>query len=178
MNKRGIELSVNFLVIIILGIVILAGGITLIYKVFAGSTQLTDRVSDQQAAELDRIMSQGQLVATATTTKTIKRGDFDIFAIGINNEIGEDMDFYVRLNTTVPNDLGASFSIAGGKTLLNPGPLTIKNNAYEHIGIGISVPKNVSRGTYILGVNVCNSTIGPADCDQYGSPKRLYVVVP
>jgi len=180
MNKKGIQLAANMVVILILGIVLLVGGLSVVYKVFQGGSEINNRLSNNQQQQLDLAMDDGALVAMARTQKSISRGKFDVFALGINNEIGETGYFKLFIDNGIVNEDGNSWGMVGD-TLYIQGPYTINNNENKKLAIGIDVPKNAPSGVYILRATVCYNITTPGitcdNSDQYGDKKTIRVVV-
>jgi hypothetical protein len=175
---RAIELSVNFLVIIILGIAVFAGGIVLMRQIFTKSAEISTKLTQQNAQQLDDLMTSGQLVAVPTTQKTIARGGTDIFAIGINNELGVTADFFVTVHANIPNDNGVDFQSSTCEFNYDHSSININNNDNAKLGIGICVPRTCQPGTYILGIDVSCGLVSDPRCQPYyDTPKRLYIIV-
>lgn len=68
MQKRGgLQLSVNFIVILILSIAILGFGIVFIARIHSSSRGITDQVDQRTRQELLRLRNEGKTVAFAPT---------------------------------------------------------------------------------------------------------------
>ncbi|MFH1174272.1 MAG: hypothetical protein V1725_04010 [archaeon] len=174
---KGFELSVNFLVVIILGIAVLGGGIMLMYKVFNASMDISTKISDQNRDELNLLMSQGQLVACPVSKQEIQKGKTAILPLGILNKIGVPAEFTIVVDENIPNVDGATFgSITGAHTSFISGPYMLEHNKDQTLGIGIGIDRTVPKGTYLLGINVtCN--ISAVCTPIYDTPKRVQIVV-
>jgi hypothetical protein len=63
MARKGFEIAVSTLVILVLGIIIVSGGILLLRNISSGSNELVDQITTSQRAGLRDLLNQGQLVA-------------------------------------------------------------------------------------------------------------------
>lgn len=153
MRRASFQLSVNFLVILIICLVLLGIGIRLINMFISSSEKMKYEVDEHHKRELERIMlSRGGVVATYPTTATVNRGDHADFALAISNEKGFDNNFSVNINKInfVPDGMS--------KVLWLRGPYFIKNNEQHFTTIRIIINKNASNGTHIFNVYVYNTT--------------------
>ena len=85
-NKKGIELTINFIVMLILGMAMLSGALVLSSKLFtkAQSYQaVVDKNTQQQI--MDIIRDTDSLVVIYPSRKTISRKKSDVFGIGVQN---------------------------------------------------------------------------------------------
>ena len=100
MEKRGIELSLTFLVTIILAVVIMAFGVRFLYSLASEATEL-DRTSteqlDKRFAELS--CSSNDKVCIGIIRKVIQKGNTDAFGLKIIN-IGAASEFKVEVNAS------------------------------------------------------------------------------
>ncbi|HIH37473.1 hypothetical protein J4460_08505 [Candidatus Woesearchaeota archaeon] len=100
MNKRGIELSVNFLVMLILAIVVFGFGIKLVYSMFSSSMNKIESLDQNSEQQIMSMLSSGKKVAIPIYKKTTVRGKPVVFGVGIYNSLegqGSDDEFVVRV---------------------------------------------------------------------------------
>lgn len=197
MDKRGIELSVNFLVTLILALVIFAGGIALVTKFFSAAEDKRTDLDEQTEQQIEKLLMDGAKVGIPISKKEVRRGDDVMFGLGIYNVMGSTRDFYVSLSFSdainengkqvdaVRSNKAAVTSYVNEHWLfktfvigLDPNPQgdmhTIKNNRFKSIPILIDAYPNIDDdeytepGTYIFNVNVS------VDSDSDGTPDRLY----
>ncbi len=152
MNKRAMELSANFLVMVILGIAMLSMGTVFVRKMFTGASDLKTSLDKQTQEELENLLTAGERVAIPFTKKEVRAGETAIFGLGLLNILGEDSDFVVAVScaSVVPSGTCVSDIILAQ-------PPTIKNNGQHKMSIVIPTDKTTtSRGTHILDVEICN----------------------
>lgn len=182
MNKRGaIGLPINVLVIIIISLVIFAGGITLLYKLMGEAESVKASLDAQTEAELRRLLEvESQRVALPLHTAYLYPGDFHSFGLGILNidEFGHEFDINIELSKAY--DETEDFTEEAktkmeeeGWLLFFPKTDLIENNEYQLIPLGVKVPKGSRKGTYIFDVNVFFKDHE----EPYGNLKKFYVVV-
>ncbi len=189
MNKRGaIGLPINILVIIIISLVIFAGGISLLYKLMGEAEFARDRLDTKTESELRRLLEiESKPVALPLHTVYLHPGEFHYFGLGILN-IGEVREFFVEVNPSKAYD-GENVAIEvtcpdPNKDcvpvlewlLFKDGPYSIQQNEYELVPIGVELPKTAVKGTYIFDVNVYTDAAKSTDF-KYDNTKKFYVIV-
>jgi len=112
-NKKGFELSINFVVIIILSLVVFGFGLKLLKDIFTESTKLIDFNQEDIDKQIGDFTCQpGELVCVSPRIKRIDPGELGVFGIKIANNMGSDKLFriivYPDNEVSYPNyDLGA-----------------------------------------------------------------------
>ena len=176
MNKKAsIQLSVNFLVVMIICIVLLGIGIKLISDFSTGATTAKENVDEYHKRMLSKELTRGSLVASYPNSVTVRRGKYSDFGVGVSNELGETKNFSIFVEEDSYNPLNTEEI----KLLYLPGPKTIKNNMQDFFNVRIIVPKETQRGSYIFNAYVCKTD----DCEyrtdltSYGTMQKLQVDV-
>lgn len=169
-RKAAIELSMNFLVVIIISLAILAGGISLLYKFIASGKDLIIDISDQTRIETERLLDDGSLVALPYQAKTIKRGEDFVFGLGVLNIKDEGK---LTFSVGVEQD-EKSKQLKEIVPLFDSTSFELEKNQKHTQGISISVSKDAPSGTYIFDVKVSIDGEG----DSYGGVKKITVTVP
>ena len=170
-NKKGIEMSISFLVTIIIAITIFIFGIRFIYNLSGEATELeglTTEQLDQRIGEL--LCESSERVCIGIDKRKITRGKFDVFGVKITN-IKEGRNFEININPASPAGYSRNndpISTSGIKMKYSGDNVFIKRNDEENIGIGVEVPADTLAGTYIFNVKV----------QPYDSLHKLYVEVP
>ena len=180
MNKKGIELSANFLVTIILAITIFVFGNMFARNLLGGSEDITKMTEEDLDAKMDELMCPGdERVCFGVRSKSADRGELLIFGVRVLNILDESKEFTVEVDAT-----GA---ILKGESEITPipnldifksvGPLAvlprsrtelIEPNEDKKFGVGIQPAKNAPPGKYILDVYV---RCPECDTEIYGSNK-------
>ncbi len=86
-NKKGFELSLNFLIVMILSIFILVGGIVFTYRFLNVVQDREDSIDEQTKRQIEDLLIEGHQVAIPIDTIKIRKGDQDMFGIGIYNTL-------------------------------------------------------------------------------------------
>ena len=73
-NKTGIELSINFIVVVILSVVILSIGLVLVRTFFAKTTEIKSSLDDQTKSKITEMLSFGEITAMPFNKKQIFAG--------------------------------------------------------------------------------------------------------
>lgn len=183
MNKRGFELSINFVVTLILAIVILSFGIYFVKMIYERSTELKLVLDQQTNMELERLMDSGEKVSLYPGTREVSSGEMATFGLGVLNVAGNEPNKeYRTFKITIEfdeaydenkNELDKEPDL---KIITAEGEYNsliekrIENNKKEKILVGILL-QGAKKGTYVFDVNV---TING---NQYGDLKKIYVKV-
>mgnify|MGYP001559737279 FL=1 len=179
MQKRGVELSINFIVIIILSIIIFGFGVVFMQKLFSQANELRDLTLDDLDARIGSLVCEGsERVCVGFDRKTIKRKEFGVFGLRILN-ILVPQDFTVTVDHPTGylgfNKNKDPIGTSNPQLVVLP-PLrtvNIARNEERNLGIGIEVPEDAVSGTYILDVKI-NQENG----EPYSNVQKLYVEVP
>lgn len=173
MNKKAsMELSVNFLVVMIICLLLLGVGIFLVTKGISVSERWNKDVDEGQKRQVLNLMSNGGLVFVVPTQVTIDRGDKYAFTLGISNELGKESQF--------------SFTVAQENQLLRGTPVIyfigdavkVKNNDHHFWPIMIEMPKEAEKGTFIFNIYVCNDVnCKPSSAKRYGEMQQILINV-
>ena len=178
-RKGAIGLSINTLVVIIISLVVLGGGITLMYQFIGGATDIKTQLDSRTDAELERLLvDQGKLVALPLHVSTVERGESHVFGIGILN-IGEVGDkFFVKVDPVkVINEQEEDITNADilnsaySWLLFDDSEITIKEGQHYKEVISVDVPADAVVGQYIFNAKVF------AGAEQYGKTQKFYVTV-
>ncbi len=179
-TKGAIGLSVETLVIIIISLVILSGGITLIYQFIHGAEDIKGQLDQKTQDELERLLvGQGNKVALPLHVAIISRGESHVFGLGIQNinDNTESFTVSIHLNKITDEskkDVTASIdpqSVASW-ALYNSAPISVESNANKKEAILIQVPKSAIKGEYIFVAEVLDSKN-----IRYGNPQTFIVTV-
>jgi hypothetical protein len=177
-NKKAIELSINFVVLLIIALVVFGMGLTLFRKFFVQAEAIQENLDEQTRKELQqRMMNSLEQVVIYPTQMTIKKGRGDVFGVGILN-IGNDADlFYIEADfSTNPlcyNRDGESMACdAGDISVIETISRTIKSNERQIIDVPVRVSDNAASGKYAVKVEVRN------DDSSFSKTNLVYINVP
>ena len=176
-NKKAIELSINFLVVVILSLVILSSGIYLIRNFFRTTEEIKAQIDEQTEAQIENLLNQGELVAVPLNRRTIPIENYGLFGVGILNIDSSPKTFQlsVSFNAAYDKTNNQITNINGNDWLLyDSDPFTLQPNEDKKMAVLVDVPET-QEGIYIFNVKVID-----ADTNQpYGDiTKKIYVEVP
>ena len=181
-RKAGIQISVNFLVVMIISIVIISLGFVLINRmVGTGGNEITD-MDSRLRLEIERILdSENKLVAIPTVQKTIERRTGDYFGIGVKNLELTSQKF--RLNVTFHEAYDSRTGEILGVTdqgLINKWITQVEEvvdiRARDQFAYTVifSVPNGAQQGEYVFNVSITNSTNGDPASDCFNDYMNCY----
>jgi len=183
MGKKGaIGLSINMLVVIIISLAIFGGGIALLYNLISETEETKAMLDAQTKAELERfLVDQGKKVALSRHTAAISSGDLHSFGLGVLNI--EESVFGTQFNLEVDlskafDETETEFSTDISQWLYyDPEPFIIEENQHKSLPIGIGVPKDTKKGTYIFNVKIHYNHPETSEKTQYDTTKKITIIV-
>ena len=172
--KRGFELSISVLVVIIISLVILSSGIILLYKFYAGSVDLKQQLDERTEAQLAALMERGERVAVPISSATLQRGRQQVIGVGVLNIDGENSHAYsvkVELSDAFDANDNQIPTIDESEWLLyDEDDRSLEPNEQWKLPVLFMVPKDAMSGRYIFNVIV------KEDNSDY-AVKKVYITV-
>jgi hypothetical protein len=150
-SRRGMEMAVGMLVTIILGIIILGGGIILLRQLTDNGEQITTQLSSEHQAQLRKMLTEGQLVATYPSSQRVVAGKTVIYGLAVQNRLGMAKTF--TISTGVLDDKDMAVSNADMKVAFLS-PITLQNNEQQELVLAITPKDTLAAGVYTVLVNV------------------------
>ena len=178
-NKKAFELSINFIVIIIISLVIFGLGIKFIADISSQAVNIKDITLKDLDEKISNLVCEGSArVCLSTERKIIQKKDFDVFGLKVLN-ILDKQSFEIRVFP--PDDyLGfkkdkTPIPTQSPRLTINPTEreVVIEKNEEKRIGIAVQVPANAVSGTYILNIEIKTQ-----DGKPYSAVQLLLVDVP
>ncbi|MFP4424754.1 MAG: hypothetical protein ACLFP2_06030 [Candidatus Woesearchaeota archaeon] len=187
MNRKGIELPANFLVIIIISFVVFGAGLAMIKGFFSQAEQIRKDLDQDTVNRIEQLMNDGSRVSIPVNTKKISRGDLDVFGLGVNNVLpGSNNMFNVSIEFKKAVYENGSQINKADNSYINTNWIynetetyEIDTNEYEIIGLQVKANPKISPsestypGTYIFDVDVSHQ-----GKFYDGHIHKIYVVVP
>lgn len=185
-SKKGFELSINFLVVLIMTVVTFAGGLVLARNMFSGADGISAKLTMQQQKDIESLMlNNDELVALPVNKKTIERGKAVMVGLGINNIIpGEEIsdtfkvsvDFSVsEIENCKKGDISACPIDPNNFIVLLADTYDIEKNDHKVVEIPVMIPKDAKKTTYVYNVNVSYNSAG--SYLSYDTIKKIYITV-
>ncbi len=166
MKKGAIDLSVNFLVVIIIAIVILALSMVLFSDVFFKVQEADVELNQQYKDEIWRLLDSGGLVVAPLNTQTVPRGEVAKFGVGVRN-IQNTQEFKIKVS---PQNVSGCNALNDWLRIARP-TRTIEANTQDIFAIGVAVPDDAKPCTYVFNVVINTNNV------PYGTMQKLYVNV-
>lgn len=161
MDKKGIEMQINFLVMIIIGLIVFGFGVFLVTKTFSQTTELKDEMDKKAEAETLSYLNSGKVISLGINRKEIERGNTDTFVLGLINKLGKEIDCMVIIeNPTYVNDLNEKeeipddYTYANDWTFTERGPFSLSMNQKETIPLSFRIPGEAKKGMYTFILKV------------------------
>jgi hypothetical protein len=181
-SRRGIELSINFIVALILAIAVFIGGMLFMTKFFTHAEKIRGDLDAQTEKQIEKLLDSGSPVVVPISTKELFRNDFGTFGAGVLARSDgtytltlEQGQAFRKDKTAIPWNM-AEWNIQPGTAQTK----TLKKNEKGKFLIGMLVPKSADSGTYLFTVKVAYAD--PANSAnnlaEYDNPLQIIVKVP
>ncbi len=183
MKKAAIELSLNFLVVIVISLVIFSFGVGFIYNIMSNSEDLKRMTIDDIDDRISALMCpSSEKVCVEKDSLTLGPGDLKIFTIKILNVDNQPGEFLIKVDqgiyisedksTLEPDDPNIdSLTVLPEQRIEN-----IPMNEDRSLGIGFEIPNSVKSGTYVYNLNIYKGSSEQA-ANQYDRTHKLYIKV-
>ncbi|HEY9702965.1 MAG TPA: hypothetical protein V6C58_10990 [Allocoleopsis sp.] len=176
MNRKGaIELSANFIIVMIISMVILAGGLGLFFKLKNSAQQYVDTLDGQTESKIKSIMlNNNYRVAVYPQDPNIEPNNAEMIGIGITNIYPEQKTFTIELSkvTYYAKDNVDGVVLSDTNALkdyydISSTSLTIGPNTQVVKGVLLKMPEGVKRGQHVYTITVRDSSASPSS-QAYG----------
>lgn len=199
-KKAGIQISLGFLITLIIAIVVFILSIAFLGDFFTQATELRESLDQHSRAQIEALLAGNARVAIPIETQTVSRGDPAYYGVGIRNTLPENY-FKVQLHQSggfIPagpdNNLynincvdgecriiDATFNDPTGRFDVNlpvinyqvgrQGNLKIDINQQDTVVVATNPLSNSPRGHYIFNLMICSASGDhPSECN----PNNLY----
>lgn len=178
MNKKGIELSINFIVTLILALVIFSFSILFVQKFFVGAGDIQESLDSQTREELQsRLFASSEEVIIFPSSLTIKPREGKFFGVGVLNLGGETIIDVSAVFSKCFDERGKELSDQG-KCLENINVIgdpqkKILANDREIFEKLVTIARSAPSGIYAITVQV-NGLQTSSD----GAQRTVHVTVP
>ncbi|MBW2972041.1 hypothetical protein KY359_03315 [Candidatus Woesearchaeota archaeon] len=181
-SRKGIELSINFIVMLVLAIAVFAGGLMFAAKFFGHAETIRTNLDAQTEKQIEKLLDSGSPVVIPISTKEINRNKFGTIGVGVLAKYNGKYVLSVSYKEAFRKDKSTITASAGEWLQVPLAEQTLKKNEKGKYMIGVGVPKSAERGTYIFEVSVAfrDSTDDPPvpNMDQYDNPLQFIIKVP
>ena len=160
----AIELSANFIIVIVISSVIVIGGLALFFKMKNSAQQYVDTLDAQTEDNIKSVMlSSGGRVAAYPKDIALSSGKAQMVGVGLTNINAQETKFNINIDSvkyyTKENPQGEKLSDETGYTpadyyTMNSGDITIASGEQAVKGILIRMPKNAQNGQYVYSIVV------------------------
>ena len=170
-SRRGIELSINTIVVVVLGVIILGAGIMMLFKIAKQSEEFIGDVSEAQKQQLEEKMLAGETFLVADNVREAESDKGEVYAIGLKNKLTRTSEFKVTIsaNKLIKEDgTTTTFTIGtatGNIRLLmenyDTKPISLAaNEQTSNIRAKITIPPGAAAGIYVFDVTATQKNGG------------------
>ncbi len=182
MRKKGaIELSLNFIVTLLIALVVFGFGLKLGYDLIFKSDELASKVGKETEDKLRSVLSTGTKVAIPEGMKKLKPGESYALPVAVYNILDSEKVFSVAVEPYryLRNENEEEDFAPETKWTLDARKESLKPNEKRVFSVPMKVPSGAKKGTYIFNIAVCDS----AECRfgdpaiRYGDPRQFMINV-
>ncbi len=204
LKKRAFELSINFLVVMIISIVIFSLGIVFVKKIFTHADKTQAEYFEKYEREVQNLLCDADdLVCIPKDTIDFGIDNEPVYGVVINNYLGTVKNFELVVSFNAYFDESNTKICDSDSTSTPPvcsenpqgwekhavGTFDIANNAKAAKFVALS-PKGAKSGNYVFDVKVCvtetpasgNNVFTDGECAsgkaRYSSIQKIYLYIP
>jgi len=163
-SRGAIELSANFIIVIVISSVIVIGGLALFFKMKNSAQQYVDTLDAQTEDNIKSVMlSSGGRVAAYPKDIALSSGKAQMVGVGLTNINAQETKFNINIDSvkyyTKDNPEGVKVfekdgSNAADYYTMNSGDITIASGEQVAKGILLRMPKGAQSGQYVYSIVV------------------------
>jgi len=178
--KKGMELSINIIVILVITIAVFAMAIGFLAKIGIGADKAKQELEDEALRQLEESVVPGTKVAISRDTKEVYPGDSATFFVYVLNILDDQATFDIQAT------VGKAYDIRGEEIadalvvddIFIPGSLSLEKDESDIKKILVKVPGNKKKGIYHVRLTVICSDHPDCPTPSYdGYPHKVYVDV-
>jgi len=172
MHKRGFQLSISVIVVIILGVVMLTLGIVFLNTFIGKSYEIKETLDERTEQQLSMLLDSGQKVAVPFNSVSLQRGDSEVIGVGVLNiDRNNDHEYSVVVEFS-DSDVVGDVEIDNW-VLYDKEDFVLEPYEQHKMPILFSVPDEALSGQYIFNVEV----VERGSSEDYYGLKKVYVTV-
>jgi hypothetical protein len=173
-SKKAMQLSINFVVVMVLGILILGFGIFFISSLTKGSDSLAGKMGADSVNMLESYLSSGDEFVVLENTISLEAGKSHVFNVGYKNILEDHASFHLDLShgTCVDCGLGGSNDVCGTPVVVTE---DVELDKHEHYMQKVMI----ELGDVAVGKNcvyVLNLKATPAGEDEQDYAKQIITI--
>ncbi|MEK6921948.1 MAG: hypothetical protein AABX82_08715, partial [Nanoarchaeota archaeon] len=193
-KKAAIELSVNMIVVTVLSLIVLGIGFYIVTHIFTTATEYKEKLDEQTKENIrTTLMQTGELISLPINKYIVQRGENDVIAVGLLNNVGDRQTFYTTIscsealaedetelcaeNMAIPCNT-ATAGYCSDWIIMDTEEITLENREATAIGLFVAVPDDAPAGMFAFNFKVCTGGQCSVSGTQYGSTKKVYITVP
>lgn len=184
-NKRGIELSVNFIVTLILAIVVFGFGIYIVNKIYGTAADIEQQLDQDTEKQILQVLTDTNQPFTIPINRfELSGGGHKVVGVGISTygvDISSSTSWHICVAASGTDKDDVSFSGVAGWTFPDT-KLTVQSNEHRVQGLVFTVPRDAVKGvTYIFNVIVGTDSSADPSCSDsgkwHGRLQKVYLYI-
>ena len=156
-EKRGaLELSMNTIVIIVIGVTLLTLGLRWIYGLFGGLEERTGEIDEQLKKQISSLFEGGdESLIVRPNSVTVQQGKNKDIVFSIRNAIADGKEHKFSYQIRLTNPEGKSVEQVMGWITASPGlEIKVPSGQLHYELVPVDIPKSAPLGTYRFEVTL------------------------
>ena len=153
MNKKGMELSINFTILLILSLVVFGYSVQFVYQIYGGLSELQQMSFDKLDSSVQTLnCGRDPVCPTIIRAGQVQRKDLKVYSFQVVNTLKNPATFQVQMNQEISPENGKELYYTYRPA--NPRTFQLSPGEKQTIGIGIEIPKDAVTGNYVFNIRV------------------------
>ena len=156
MRKRAIQLSVNFLVMFVLGIIMFGLAMSFLYLIFGQAQDLNQMTRDDIENRVTELQCQARdVVCISGNREEYNAGETAFVGVFIYNIYDEEQKYSLEITKGAAVDRQKEpITDEETKAIISAKNITIQSNQQDKVGVAIELPTDTPQGTYSYSLHV------------------------
>jgi hypothetical protein len=185
MDKKGFELSINIVVVLIIGLALLIMGFVFLGKIISIGEDYEAGIDDRLVEQLKQVaFRDGRMIGVLEPSITVERGKTGKFLVGILNGVDQAREFKVKVDykadSPIHTEPGFDSNSAGNyanhifKTDSGEYAVSLGSGDEFFFWVVFSPPKSMPRGKLFYDVSICEVGLTDGTQGDCSSDSKLY----
>lgn len=176
-NKKGFEMSINTIVILVIAVTMLILGIVLVKTIMCGAMDLAATTNQGALDQINRLFTSGETKEATCMGKTnpldIVPGEYNVVGCGLKPKTQTNFSYIFTLKSAIDSDGNQIQNVNAWIRESRTGSKIVAPGDTELVAIGVEVPEDAPEGTLVFGVLIKKGTTVVTDADMRLRVKRV-----
>lgn len=176
-NKKGFEMSINTIVILVIAVTMLVLGIVLVKTIMCGAMDLASTTNQGALDQINKLFTSEETREATCMGKTnpldIVPGNYNVVGCGLKPKTQTNFSYIFTLKSAIDSDGAPMQNVNSWIRESKTGTKMVAPGNTELVAIGIEVPEDAPEGTLVFGVLIKKGNVVVTDSDMRLRIKRV-----